>query len=308
MLLRIAGFTLHVRTGDPDLPLAPDSAAAGFLVDAAATPAIDVDIAVSMTDLTVGRQHDDALECIFDSGGSWRLHRHEHGLLFRVFSSDLPDAPYKTALLDHDLSHGHVRLHQPFFAGAHTINPLEYPLDELLVITLLGRGGGVEIHGCGVIDGSSGWLFVGSSGAGKSTMARLWLAARDTVILSDDRIVLRADDDGVWMYGTPWHGDAPLASPRRARLDGIFFLRQHDRHALGPVTRADAVTRLFAASFPAFHDASALDFTLGFLDRISQTVRCAELSFTPAPNVIDFVRSGVRRPHSPSPPDTTPER
>jgi hypothetical protein len=288
--LRIAGFTLHVTTDDPDLPLAPDRAAAHFLVDpasAAVGPSVDVEIVVAMEDLAEGNA---AQECLFDSGGSWRLHRHERGLLFQVFSSTLPGTPYKTALLDRDLARGLVTLHRPFFAGERTINPLEYPLDELLVITLLGRGYGVEIHGCGVIDGESGWLFAGSSGAGKTTTARLWLAEDGPVVLSDDRIVLRADDAGVWMYGTPWHGDEPLASPRRARLDGIFFLRHHDRHVVSPVKQADAVARLFAASFPPFHDAAALDFTLGFLARVARTVPCAELSFTPDRGAIDIVR------------------
>jgi serine kinase of HPr protein (carbohydrate metabolism regulator) len=109
-------------------------------------------------------------------------------------------------------------------------------------------------------------LFVGASGAGKTTMARLWLAERDAVILSDDRVVLRGEPDGLWMYGTPWHGEEPLASPDRVRLAGVFFLHHHERHEIAPVTRIDGVARLFAASFPPFHDARALDFTLGFID------------------------------------------
>ena len=86
--------------------------------------------------------------------------------------------PYKTALFVPDFSRGHVCLHRPFFADAPSVDPLEYPLDELLVISLLGQGRGVEIHGCGVVDGSSGYLFVGQSGAGKTTIARLWQAER----------------------------------------------------------------------------------------------------------------------------------
>lgn len=297
MYLRIAGFTLHVSTDDTDLPLAPARAAVPFLIDPASAspvPPIDVEITVSMADLAADgpdRPETDVHDCLFDSGGTWRLYRHARGLQLRCFSSDLPGTPYKSALFDREVSRVHVQLHRPFFAGARAIDPLEYPLDELLVITRLGRGGGVEMHGCGVIDRQSGWLFVGSSGAGKTTMARLWLAERDAVILSDDRIVLRADDTGVWMYGTPWHGDEPLASPRRSRLDGIFFLRHADRNVVAPVARADAVARLFTASFPPFHDAAALDFTLDFLDRVAQTSRCLELGFTPDRRALDLVRS-----------------
>ena len=121
-------------------------------------------------------------------------------------------------------------------------------------------------------------------------MARLWLAADPEVdILSDDRVVLRGDTDGAWMSGTPWHGEEPLASPHRARLGGVFFLRHDDRNEVAPVSRIDAVARLFAASFPPFHDASALGFTLDFisavLDRVPAVVR-----FAPTPRVLEVVR------------------
>ena len=70
--------------------------------------------------------------------------------------------------------------------------PLEYPLDELLLQGLLARGRGAEIHACGIADGSGrGLLFVGQSGAGKTTMARLWEGERGITVLSDDRIILR---------------------------------------------------------------------------------------------------------------------
>ena len=177
-----------------------------------------------------------------------------------------------------------------FLPAPPLVDPLEYPLDELLVISLLGQGRGVEIHGCGVADGSNGYLFVGQSGAGKTTIARLWQAEPGAVILSDDRVVLRSEADGIWMYGTPWHGEEPLASPGRVRLAGVFFLKHHDRHEMASVTRVDGVTRLFASSFPPFHDAHALDFTLAFIDSIVARVPCFELRFTPDATVLDLVR------------------
>lgn len=291
MYLRVAGFTLHVSTDDPGLTLAPGRASTRFVIDSAPASPVDVEVTVSATDLADDTH---ALECLFDSGGAWRLYRHDRGLLFHFVTPNLPGIPYKTALVDRDLSRAQIRLHQPFFAGDATIDPLEYPLDELLVIALLGRGHGIEIHGCGVIDGDSGWLFVGQSGAGKSTMARLWLAEPDAVVLSDDRIVLRADDEGVWMYGTPWHGDEPLASPRRARLDHVFFLRHDNQNLPTAVRPANAVARLMTASFPPFHDAAALDFTLGFLDRVTRSVPCSELGFIPDSRVLPVIRETRR--------------
>jgi hypothetical protein len=102
--------------------------------------------------------------------------------------------------------------------------------------------------------------------------------------------VLRAAGDRIWMYGTPWHGDEPLASPARVPLAHVFFL-QHDRaHRLVPVRGALAAAQLFACSFLPFHSASALDFTLGLLDDVTRTVPCHDLGFAPDPTAIEFIR------------------
>lgn len=269
--------------------MAPGSAWSRFIVDAGPP---DVQIEVSAR--TLG--DDGAGEGLFDSGGPWRLYRHHDGFLFRFHSATLESSPYKTALFNHDFSRGHVTLHRPFFADASSVDPLEYPLDELLVISLLGQGRGVEIHGCGVVDGSNGYLFVGQSGAGKTTIARLWQAEPGAVVLSDDRVVLRSAADGLWMYGTPWHGEEPLASPGRVRLAGVFFLKHHDRHEMASVARLDAVARFFAASFPPFHDAHALDFTLAFIDSVVTRIPCFELRFAPDATVLDLVRRAREAP------------
>ena len=118
------------------------------------------------------------------------------------------------------------------------------------MVHLLARGHGVEVHGGGVVmpDGR-GWLFVGVSGAGKTTLSRMWCAEPDVRVLSDERIILREEGGEIWMYGTPWHGDGHIAEPGRARLDRVFFLRHGPRQrahgcAVGVHRRAPVRLRL----------------------------------------------------------------
>jgi hypothetical protein len=149
----------------------------------------------------------------------------------------------------------------------------------------------VEIHSCGVGDADGrGYLFVGESGAGKSTSARLWLGEEGVELLSDDRIIVRREGERFWMYGTPWHGEAELSEPRRVELKRIFFLRHGARNELVPQTRIEAAARLFSNAFPTFYNAEGLSFTLEFLDELTQSVPCAELEFVPDRGVVDFVR------------------
>lgn len=294
MYLQLAGLTIRVFTTDPTVDLTRPGSARLFLVDPSPP---DVQVQVLARDLT----NDEVGEPLFDSGGPWRLYRHDRGVLFRFTAPTLGPVPYRVATFNRDFTSGEICLHRPSLEAGRSIDPLDYPLDELLVINLLGQGRGIEIHGCGLIDQSGkGYLFAGPSGAGKTTMARLWLAERGTEILSDDRVVLRGGDEGIRMYGTPWHGDEPLASPRHVRLARVFVLRHHDRHQITPLTPTGAVARLFAASFPPFHSAAAIDFTLSFFERLVRSVPCHELGFAPSSDVIDFVRHHAASDASPA--------
>ena len=203
--------------------------------------------------------------------------------------------PYKTAHVNTTFTSSIVTLYRPYFDGRRAVYPLDYPLDELLFIHLLAQGRGVELHGCGVVDASGeASLFVGQSGAGKSTMARLWNREPGVTILSDDRIVVREINGQIMAFGTPWHGDEPFAASGPARLARVYFLRHGERHHLKDATAAESAARLFACSFVPVYDAAAIEFTLGLLERIDQRVACYELEFAPDRSVIDFIRQSAR--------------
>lgn len=224
---------------------------------------------------------------LFDSGAVWRMFRDGDGYRIECFSDALGDGPYKVARFDADFRRGTIFL-QPNTA-ALGLNPLDYPLDEVLIANLLGRGRGVELHSCGIIDRTGrGRLFVGVSGAGKSTTARLW-EGESTGVVSDDRVIVREDGGAFSMYGTPWHGEASLSEARRAPLAGVYLLVQSPSNELREIPRAAAVAQLFRCSFPPFYDSAAVDFTLSVLERIVDRVPVRELHFTRDRSVVDLV-------------------
>jgi hypothetical protein len=189
-----------------------------------------------------------------------------------------------------DFTKGKVLLHEPYFDHSQPVNPLEYPLDELLLINFLALGKGAEIHACGIVDQfGQGRLFVGQSGAGKTTIARLLEQTEGITVLSDDRIVLRQMDQTLWMYGTPWHGEAGLASPARAPLSQVYFLERGSKNQLAPQKRADAIGRLFACSFLPFDSHEGLAFTLSFLEEVAKATPCHVLKWLPDRKVIEFL-------------------
>ena len=274
--LRIARMTIALRCDDPRLAWEWPGATSRFLVPPAAP---DVELTVR------GGRIEPARDPIFDSGAVWRLFREGDGFRIECHSEVFPSNPYKAATFDSTFTRGEIVMS----AAAQHLNPKEYPLDEVLVSHLLGRGRGVELHSCGVIDHEGrGHLFVGMSGAGKSTTARLW-GSDAAAIVSDDRVIVREEEGVMWMHGTPWHGEAALSLPDGAPLAGVYLLEQSPQLALRELQPANAVARLFGCAFPPFHDAEAVAFTLDFLERLVQRVPVRELCFTRDARVAELI-------------------
>ena len=286
--IRIADIVYEIVNVDPTLKINIEGATQKFLVHEA-TP--DVTIETRWDDLSAMKIRS---KKVFDSGAIWQLYNYNEKYLFSFTTPALGSIPYKMAIVNKDFSRGEVLLHRTCFDTDQPKYPLEYPLDELLFINFLALGKGVEVHACGIIDSNEkGHLFIGQSGAGKTTMARLWQDEPGVTVLSDDRIVLRKVDKSFWMHGTPWHGEAELASPARDPLTRIYFLKHGQKNEIVRQGATDAIGRLFACSFLPFYSSEALDFTLGFFEEVVKTIPCYELRFVPDERVVEFFQGKI---------------
>jgi len=273
---RIGGVTLGVRGSDAEVtgPLAK------FMGDGLA----------ARPDIQITANHVHEIEppsgrLLFDSAAVWKLYEDADAHRIDCHSPLFGDMPYKSARVSPDLRAVDVRVR----VAGH--DPLEFPLDELLVNAYLAPRRGVELHSCGIIDGGQGLLFIGNSGDGKTTTARLWQNG-PAEIVSDDRVIVR-DEDGVWMmYGTPWHGEAEICSAGRAPLRRIYVLDKSSRSRNGvtPLRPAEAAARLFACAFPPFHDAGDLGRIVDTLGDLAASVPVGRLSFANDPTAVAFVR------------------
>jgi len=284
--VQIGGFSIGLWCAG-DMAVAADPELGPFLLSAAPHYGCDIELDVCWAEALEAPKSAPA----FVSGGVWSAYATPSGTQFYFSSSVVASQPYKAAWFDPTFSRGHVVLNRSTFAAGMPIYPLEYPLDELAMMHRLALGAGIEVHALGLADeNGSGYLFLGHSGAGKSTTARLWQQQRGVRLLSDDRIILREQNGAILMYGTPWHGDAGVASGDSAPLSAVFLLEQAPADELVPLSQSKAAAELFARAFVPHYLKGGIQYSLDFADQVTRSVPNSIFRFAPTPGAVEVIR------------------
>ncbi|HZF11396.1 MAG TPA: hypothetical protein VFE33_21610 [Thermoanaerobaculia bacterium] len=122
---------------------------------------------------------------------------------------------------------------------------------RVLVAYRLVELGGAVLHSAGVTDGDGAFLFLGPSGAGKTTLSRLSEAAGRTVLSDDLNALLPGPGPGrAQVVKLPFTGDLGErreGSPPRP-LRGLLQLAKGPEDALQPLSSGAALALLFTCS------------------------------------------------------------
>ena len=128
----------------------------------------------------------------------------------------------------------------------------------------------LEMHAAVVVRGeeAKGYLFLGHSGTGKSTHARMWLQAfPDAWLLNDDNPILRVMDNGeVRVYGSPWSGKTPCYKNQYVRVGGIVKLSQAPHNKLRKLSLPEAYAYILSS-------ASGLKVESKMTDSMHETIK-----------------------------------
>jgi hypothetical protein len=297
LILEIARIGLEVRSTAPEIDLVTDAAHEPFLKDGAGDDCASILLAPA----GALRQPRRAGKTLFDTGAVWRLEDVDGGHHLLTLRSPLYGAdPYLQVEFDPSYATGQGETLDggPHLSGG-TMHPFVYPFDEVVFLARLAQSRGVLVHACGITYRGRGILLLGTSGAGKSTSARLWSERPATQILSDDRIVIRPHGDGYRIFGTPWHGDAACESPGSAPLHAVFILEQAPRNRIVEMKSSQAVAQMMVRAFPAMWDQKGLEFAVRFLSTLATQVPVRRLQFLPDGSSVDCVLEALGEADAP---------
>ncbi len=211
----------------------------------------------------------------------WSVWKHYSGLFIQTIFPLSPSG--KNAVLKFSLT---IREWDLWVDSIESeIDPLDYPLDGLILYYLTVIHGDIMIHASGVNNAGHGYLFSGISGKGKTTMANLWYNSGAKVI-HDDRLIVRNTGNGYKMYNTPvYNNDEPLDSP----LHRIFLIEHGLSNKLIPIKGAIAVSLVMANCIQHNWGSDMIARLLGSVSIMCGVIPAVKLSFRPDRSVIDLI-------------------
>lgn len=167
-----------------------------------------------------------------------------------------------------------------------------FPTDQILMAQLLAARGGFYVHASGVVIENRGLLFVGRSGAGKSTVTRM--LGDQGKILCDDRIIVRRWNEGFRLHGT-WHrGDVADVSPDEAPLKALFFLNKAKENKLERILDPTTIAhRLLVCLIKPLATREWCELTLQSITKLVREVPCYVMHFDESGEIVPSLREAA---------------
>lgn len=125
------------------------------------------------------------------------------------------------------------------------------------------------IHATSVRVDEDAYLFIGPSGAGKTTHARLWKKyfGDRLRVINDDKPIIKVIDDEILVCASPWSGKERWINNIIAPLKAVIWINQSDENSIEKISKAEAWDFLMNQVYRSY-DADNTQRTLKMIDRV----------------------------------------
>jgi len=161
--------------------------------------------------------------------------------------------------------------------------------DQIIIASLLSQRRGFYIHSAGMILDGNGFLFVGYSGAGKTTMTRLLESHAE--ILCDDRNIVRLLNGEWYVYGTWSHGESNKVSRKKALLKGLFLLNKSQTNYIESLAdRSEIARKLLPLIIRPLTTKEWWDDTFSIAEQLIEKVPVYNIYFNRSLEIVELIR------------------
>lgn len=281
-LLSVADFTIKVVPERNGTIAFEEGYVPFFISHSSAKPDIIVKAVNGIPEALLGKN-----DLLFDARNEdndfFSIHRMGNFYKFIITEQKENGRVQQVAILNHELTEWTV------YCNPDTNNkifPLLYPLGPIILYYLTVKSDAIMLHSSGVLNNGKGYVFSGFSGAGKSTMARLWQEA-GSIIINDDRLMIRKTKKGYSIYNTPmFYADVPKESP----LNCISLIHHFPENTIHKISGAKAVSLILANCIQHGYNNRFIEHHLEFLSGLCGKIPVYQVGFKPDAEIVDFIR------------------
>lgn len=137
-----------------------------------------------------------------------------------------------------------------------------------------------------------GVLFLGPSGVGKTTQAKLWRQYRGADILSGDKafLTLNESGDGVTAHCSPWKGNSGFCINRSVPLGGIVVLEQAETNTIRRLDEMEVLAEYLSHLFLPAWDSRCTDMVMDMIGGMIPLVPMYRLACRPDEDAVALTR------------------
>ncbi|RPI77105.1 MAG: hypothetical protein EHM45_10460 [Desulfobacteraceae bacterium] len=152
----------------------------------------------------------------------------------------------------------------------------------------------IMLHGTGIEREKAGLLFLGSSGSGKTTIARF---CREEEVLGDDAILLKKKDNHYVISSCPFNSGKSIYL-KESRLAMVLFIEQDTYHDLEEISSATAGSMILKNHIHYFRNfsADAVRSTFQQVADLCRTVPFYRLHFKKEPSFFTKIDQQLTEP------------
>ena len=152
---------------------------------------------------------------------------------------------------------------------------------------------GVPLHAALVEKDGYGVVFLGPSGMGKSTQAKLWVEHQGADFIIGDRPGLRRID-GQWIgYGMPWDGKDSIMQQKQAPIRALISLEQAPENSIRRLTKQEAMNVLLNQVMMPMWDDAAMALLTPMMGRLATEIPFYHLKNLPNKEATELTRATI---------------
>lgn len=139
-----------------------------------------------------------------------------------------------------------------------------------------------------------GILFVGPSGVGKSTQAKLWEQNNKGEIINGDRPIL-GKVSGVWYgWGSPYAGSSIYHKAQKISVSAIVFLKQGKDNHMEKILPSGAFRNLYMHTTNNLWNRECVNKVIDMIHILSNEIAAYELTCTPDKEAVGVVENCLK--------------